>query len=81
MILFRHGLFPELGVAYHERGAAKLDLRRYDEAIADLDLAIKHDDWRNRYGDTDVLRAKAKREKGDIAGAEADEELADKKAK
>ncbi len=70
------GLAPELGVAYHERGAAKFALQQYKEAIADLDLAIKFDTWHNKQGESHILRAKAKRALGDIAGAEADEEAA-----
>lgn len=67
------GLAPELGVAYHERGAAKGVLQQFKEAIADFDLAIKFDTWHNQQGDSHRLRAAAKRALGDIAGAEADE--------
>jgi tetratricopeptide (TPR) repeat protein len=69
-------LFPKLGVAYHERGAAKTDLKQYREAVADFDQAIKFDSWHNRFGDSFVLRAKAKKALGDTAGAEADEKSA-----
>lgn len=66
-------LVPDLGIAYHERGAAKGALKRYKEAVADFDLAIKYDSWHNTNGDTHRLRAAARRALGDIAGAEADE--------
>lgn len=67
------GLVPDLAVAYHERGAAKLGLKQYKEAIADLDLAIKFDTWHNKVGDSNLLRSEARRAAGDIEGAEADE--------
>lgn len=73
-------LVPNLGIAYHERGAAKSDLTHYREAIADFDLAIKFDAWHNRFGDSFALRAKAKKAFGDIAGADADEQEAKKRA-
>lgn len=72
-------LFPELGVAYHERGCAKSDLKQYKEAIADFDLAIKFDAWHNQFGDSYTLRAKAKRALGDAAGADADDKEAEKR--
>jgi tetratricopeptide (TPR) repeat protein len=72
---------PRLGVAYHERGAAKLDLKRYKEAVADFDLALKDAAWHNKYGDSFILRAKAKRALGDAAGAAADEREAAKKSR
>jgi tetratricopeptide (TPR) repeat protein len=74
------GLFPDVGVAYHERGFAKLELKRYKEAIADFDLAIKYDEWVNQFGDTHALRAKAKRAVGDTNGAAADEREAQKRS-
>lgn len=64
------------GIAYHERGVANLNLKHYKEAIADFDSAIKNNKWHNQFGDSYVLRAKAKRALGDAAGAEADEKLA-----
>jgi tetratricopeptide (TPR) repeat protein len=73
-------LFPELGVAYHERGGAKSDLKQYKEAIADFDLAIKFDEWHNEAGDSYTLRARAKRALGDTAGADADDKEAEKRA-
>jgi len=73
-------LFPDTGVAYHERGAARSDLKQYKEAIADFDQAIRYDDWYNQSGDSYLLRAKAKRALGDTAGAEADDEQARKRA-
>lgn len=72
-------LAPELGVAYHERGAAKGVLQQFKEAVADFDLAIKFDTWHNAQGDSHRLRAAAKRALGDIAGAEADEAEAAKR--
>lgn len=72
-------LAPELGVAYHERGAAKGVLQQFKEAIADFDLAIKFDTWHNEQGDSHRLRAAAKRALGDIVGAEADEAEAAKR--
>lgn len=74
------GLFPELGIAYHERGGAKSDLKQYKEAIADYDLAIKFDAGHNKFGDTYTLRATAKRALGDTAGAEVDDKEAAKRA-
>jgi tetratricopeptide (TPR) repeat protein len=74
------GLVPEHGLAYHERGAAKSDLKRYKEAIADLDLAIKFDGWHNRFGDSYFLRAQAKKAIGDLQGAELDEKSAGERA-
>ena len=73
-------IFPELGVAYHERGGAKSDLKQYKEAIADYDLAIKFDEWHNKFGDSYALRAKAKRALGDTAGADADDKEAEKRS-
>jgi tetratricopeptide (TPR) repeat protein len=69
-------LDPSSGVAYHERGVANLNLKHYKEAIADFDNAIKKDRWHNQFGESYELRAKAKRASGDVAGAEADEKLA-----
>jgi tetratricopeptide (TPR) repeat protein len=71
-------LDPGSGVAYHERGVANLNLKHYQEAIADFDSAIRNDKWHNKFGDSYVLRAKAKRASGDAAGAEADEKSAEK---
>lgn len=70
------GLVPDLAVAYHERGAAKLATKQYKEAVADFDLAIKFDTWHNKLGDSHLLRAEARRAQGDAAGADADEEEA-----
>ncbi len=64
---------PELGVAYHERGAAKGVQQQFKEAIADFDQAIKFNTWHNAQGDSHRLRAAAKYALGDAAGAEADE--------
>ncbi|MGV3661907.1 MAG: tetratricopeptide repeat protein [Prosthecobacter sp.] len=72
-------LAPELGVAYHERGAAKGALRQFKEAVADLDLAIKFDTWHNAQGDSHRLRAAARRVLGDTAGADADDAEAAKR--
>ena len=65
------------GVAYHERGVANLDLKHYQEAIADFNGAIKNNNWHNKSGESYALRAKAKRALGDAAGAEADEKSAE----
>lgn len=73
-------LAPELGVAYHERGAAKGMLQQFTEAIADFDLAIKFDTWHNAQGESHRLRAAAKRALGDIPGAEVDEAEAAKRS-
>lgn len=70
---------PELGMAYHERGAAKGMLQQYKEAIADFDMAIKYDTWHNQQGGSHRLRAAANRALGDNAGAEADEAEAAKR--
>jgi tetratricopeptide (TPR) repeat protein len=73
------GLYPNMGVAYHERGAAWIGLKRYKEAIADFDRALKDKAWQDRYAGSYILRAKAKRALGDIAGANADERAAKKR--
>ena len=73
------GLFPNMGVAYHERGAARLELKHYKEAVADFDRAVKDKAWQTGYADSHLLRAKAKRAMGDIAGANADERAARKR--
>ena len=73
------GLYPTMGVAYHERGAARMELKRYKEAIADFDRALKDKAWQDRYAGSYVLRAKAKRALGDVAGANADERAAKKR--
>ncbi len=69
-------LYPESGMAYHDRGALKIDTKDYEGAIADLTQAIKHDEGNNSAGDSFSPRAKARRAKGDEAGAAADEALA-----
>jgi tetratricopeptide (TPR) repeat protein len=67
-------MLPDNGMLYHERGAAKTDLKQYKEAIADFDVAIKIDGSYNGFGDTYRMRAEAKRALGDTAGAESDEQ-------
>ncbi len=69
-------LNPKSGMAYHERGALKIDLKEYDEAIADFTKAIEFDDGNNSAGDSFELRAKAKKAKGDETGAKEDEKRA-----
>jgi hypothetical protein len=48
--------------------------------ISALTRSIKYDEWFNQFGDTDTLRAKAKRAVGDTNGAAADEREAENKA-
>jgi tetratricopeptide (TPR) repeat protein len=71
-------LYPKSGMAYHERGGLKADLKDYDGAIADLTKAIEFDEGNNSAGDSFVLRARAKRAKGDEVGAAADEAQANR---
>lgn len=72
-------LNPKPGMAYHERGGLKIDLQDFDGAIADLTQAIQHDQGNNTGGDSHLLRSKARRAKGDMAGAMADEASAKNK--
>jgi tetratricopeptide (TPR) repeat protein len=72
-------LYPKSGMAYHDRGGLKTDMKDYDGAIADLTKAIEFDEGNNGAGDSFVLRARAKRAKGDEAGAAADEAQANAK--
>ena len=73
-------LHPKEGMIYHDRGGLKTDLKDYDGAIIDLTKAIEFDKGNNTYGDSFVLRARAKRAKGDVAGAAEDEDRANLKA-
>ena len=66
-------LYPESGMAYHDRGGLKTTLGDYEGSIADLTKAIEFDEGNNSAGDSYVLRARAKRAKGDEEGAKADE--------
>jgi len=66
-------LYPESGMAYHDRGGLKTSMGDYEGAIADLTDAIKFDEGNNSAGDSYTLRARAKRAKGDEEGAKADE--------
>lgn len=74
-------LYPKSGNVYHERGGLKIDMKDYDGAIADLTKAIELDQGHNAYGDSFVLRARAKRAKGDDAGAAADDKQGETKSK
>jgi len=65
--------YPKSGMAYHDRGAVKTSLKDYAGAIDDLTKAIEYDEGNNSAGDSYVLRARAKRAKGDEAGAGEDE--------
>jgi tetratricopeptide (TPR) repeat protein len=73
-------LYPKSGMAYHDRGGLKTDMKDYDGAIADLTKAIEFDEGNNTHGDSFVLRARAKRGKGDEAGAAADDAQANSKS-
>ena len=66
-------LYPESGMAYHDRGGLKTTMGDYEGSIADLTEAIEFDEGNNSAGDSYVLRARAKRGKGDEEGAKADE--------
>lgn len=66
-------LYPESGMAYHDRGGLKTTMGDYEGSIADLSKAIEFDEGNNSAGDSYVLRARAKRAKGDEEGAKADE--------
>lgn len=66
-------LYPKSGSAYHDRGGVKTALKNYDGAIADLTKAIEFDDGNNAFGDSYILRARAKRAKGDEEDAKEDE--------
>ena len=66
-------LYPESGMAYHDRGGLKTSMGDYDGAIADLTKAIEFDEGNNSAGDSYTLRARAKRAKGDEDGAKADD--------
>lgn len=66
-------LYPKSAPAYHDRGCLKIDIKDYDGAIADLTKAIEFDDGTNAFGDSYTLRARAKRAKGDEAGAKEDD--------
>ncbi|WP_411846753.1 tetratricopeptide repeat protein [Roseibacillus persicicus] len=66
-------LYPESGMIYHDRGGLKTSMGNYDGAIADLTKAIEFDEGNNSAGDSLTLRARAKRARGDEAGAKADD--------
>lgn len=66
-------LYPESGMAFHDRGGLKASMGDFDGAIADLTKAIEFDQGNNSAGDSYTLRARAKRAKGDEKGAVADE--------
>ncbi len=72
-------LYPKSGMAYHDRGGVKTDMKDFDGAIADLTKAIEFDEGNNAFGDSFTLRARAKRAKGDEAGAIEDEKLSSTK--
>jgi tetratricopeptide (TPR) repeat protein len=72
-------MYPKSGMAYHDRGAAKIGTGDYHGAIADLTKAIEHDGGNNRFGDSHTLRARAKEALGDEAGAQADRDSAEAK--
>lgn len=72
-------MYPESGMAYHERGGAKIDTGDYNGAITDLTKAIDHDSGNNRFGDSYELRARAKEALGDKDGAQKDRDLASEK--
>ena len=61
-------LFPESGMAYHDRGGAKIELNDFSGAVEDLTAAIKHDEGNNQFGDSYMLRARALRGLGEGAG-------------
>ncbi len=66
-------LYPESGMAYHDRGGLKTSMGDCDGAIADLTKAIEFDEGNNSAGDSYTLRARAKRAKGDEDGAKTDD--------
>ena len=70
-------LFPESGMAYHDRGGLKTSMKDYAGAIEDLTKAIEFDEGNNSAGDSYVLRARAKRAAGDVAGADEDDAKAE----
>lgn len=65
-------LKPDLAKAYYNRGVAKSQLGLYDEAIADLDQALKIELNALYY----YTRGKIKHEKGDLDGALQDYNVA-----
>ena len=69
-------VMPEAGMAYHDRGGAKLDLGDFAGAVEDLTLAIKHDQGNNRFGDSYTLRSRAYSGLGNEESAVADKALA-----
>jgi tetratricopeptide (TPR) repeat protein len=72
-------MYPEQGMAYHDRGGLKTRMGDYAGAIADLGKAIEFDSGNNSVGDSYTLRARAKRAAGDEAGALEDEKLAEER--
>lgn len=73
-------LYPQSGMAYHDRGGLRTSMGDFDGAIDDLTKAIEFDDGNNAAGDSYILRARAKRAKGDEEGAKDDEAKANEVA-
>jgi Tfp pilus assembly protein PilF len=73
-------IYPRSGAAYHDRGGVKTSMKDYEGAIGDLTKAIEFDEGNNAFGDSYVLRARARRAKGDQAGAIGDEAKAKEQA-
>jgi len=71
-------MYPESGIAYHERGAEKIETKDYKGAVLDFTKAIKYDKGHNRFGDSYLLRSRAKDALGDKEGAKTDRLLAQK---
>jgi len=72
-------LFPDSGMAYHDRGAARFEIEDFKGAIDDFTKAIYHDDGNSWAGDSYQLRARARRAIGDESGADEDEKRAREK--
>jgi len=53
-------LFPKSGNAYHDRGAVKMDSKDYRGTVEDFTLAIQYDEGNNRFGDSYLLRSRAR---------------------
>jgi len=56
-----------------------MELQDYQGALKDFSLAIEYDEGNNTFGDSYLLRSRAKEKLGDTSGADQDKALSEKR--